>query len=254
MPIYLAVRELWRNRGKFFLISLVIGLITTLVVFVAALAEGLGAGNREYLQKLNAELVVYNENADLLIGFSRMGRSKLAEIQRVPGIKDVGPISFSSVTLIRENGQQLNISLIGVEPGKPGEPPVLTGRELKNRRGREAIIERNLALRTGLEVGDEFTIKSTQGTQDEFYTLQVIGISDDRQYSLQPTAIVPFLTWDEIKPTAVVDEGRSELISNIIAVQLETPNDIQTMAERIESQVADIKAVDRTTAYQATPG
>ena len=37
------------------LISLVIALITVLVLFIAALSEGLGLGNRKYLEKLNAE-------------------------------------------------------------------------------------------------------------------------------------------------------------------------------------------------------
>jgi len=97
MAIYLALKEMWRNRGRFFLISLVIALITTLVLFVAALGEGLGSGNREYLAKLNAELIVYTKNSDLTIATSRMDRSKLAEVKRVDGVKDVGPISFSSV-------------------------------------------------------------------------------------------------------------------------------------------------------------
>ena len=46
---YLAVKEVWRNRGRFFLVSLVIALITLLVLFIAALGEGLGNGNREYI-------------------------------------------------------------------------------------------------------------------------------------------------------------------------------------------------------------
>lgn len=254
MPIYLALKELWRNKGRFFLISLVIGLITTLVIFVAALAEGLGAGNREYIEKLNGELLVYNKNADLLIGFSRLGRAKLPEIQRVPGVEKVGPISFSSVSIILGPDKRLNISLIGVEPGQPGEPPTLQGRSLRSRTGREAIVERSLALRTGLKVGDDFTIKSTQGTNDEFYTLKVIGISDGRQYSLQPTAFVPLLTWDEIKPSPTVDENKGELTSNVIAVQLANPSDLKIVKQQIESQVADVVAVDRVTAYQNTPG
>ena len=254
MAVYLALKELWRNKGRFFLISLVIGLITTLVIFVAALAEGLGAGNREYLQKLNGELIVYNKNADLLINFSQLPRSKLAEVQRVAGVRDVGPISFSSVSILLGGDKRLNVSMIGVEPGKPAEPPALVGRQLRNRSGREAVIERNMALRTGLQVGDRFTIKSTQGGNDEFYTLQVIGISDGRQYSLQPTMFVPLLTWDEIRPTAVVNESRGELTSHIIAVQLENPDDLKTMKHLIEDQVAEVVAVDRVTAYENTPG
>jgi len=254
MPIYLALKELWRNKGRFFLVSLVIGLITTLVIFVGALAEGLGAGNREYLQKLNGELIVYNKNADLLIGFSRLGRDKLSEIQRVPGVEDVGPISFSSVSILLGGDKRLNISLVGVEPGRPGAPPALTGQELKSRSSREAVIERSMALRTGLKVGDKFTIKSTQGTKDQFYTLQVIGISDGRQYSLQPAAFVPLLTWDEIKPSPIVEDNKGELTSNVIAVHLDNPNDLKPVKQRIEEQVAEVVAVDRVTAYQNTPG
>jgi putative ABC transport system permease protein len=254
MPIYLALKELWRNKGKFFSISLVIGLITTLVIFVAALSEGLGAGNREYLQKLNGELIIYNKNADLLINFSQLARSKLAEVQRVPGVRQVGPISFSSVSVLLGGDKRLNVSMVGLEPGKPGEPPVLAGQGLRSRSGREAIIERNMALRTGLRVGDDFTVKSTQAAKDQFYTLKVVGISDGRQYSLQPTMFVPLLTWDEIRPTAVVNESRGELTSHIIAVQLENPDDQKTMKQLIEDQVAEVVAVDRVTAYENTPG
>jgi putative ABC transport system permease protein len=67
MSFYLALKEVWRLRGRFLLISLVIALITVLVLFVAGLAEGLGAGNIEYLSKLNADLIVYQENSSLSI-------------------------------------------------------------------------------------------------------------------------------------------------------------------------------------------
>lgn len=38
MAVYLAMKEILRYRGRFFLFSLVIALITTLVLFIAALA------------------------------------------------------------------------------------------------------------------------------------------------------------------------------------------------------------------------
>ncbi len=260
MSVYLALKELWRNKGRFFLVSLVIALITTLVLFVAALAEGLGSGNKEYLDKLNADLVVYQKNADLSVSASRIDRSKLSDIRRVKGVKAVGPIGFSTVSVVLGGDRKpLNVSLIGVEPSKPGEPPAFIGRGLKNTRGKEAIIDRKAALRAGLKVGDRFTIKSVQGTKEEHYTLTVVGISDGRQFFLQPSVIVPYLTWDEIKPRPAVDDRQTrsasdELISNIVGVQLEDPNDGKLMIQRLESQVDDIQAVDRKTAYEATPG
>lgn len=43
-PFYLTFKEIWRNRGRFFLFSLVIALITILVLFiaVAAIAQIIG--------------------------------------------------------------------------------------------------------------------------------------------------------------------------------------------------------------------
>ena len=70
---YLAIKEIWRNRGRFLLVSLVIALITLLVLFIAALGEGLGNGNREYISKLDGQLIVYQAKSDFLIAASRLG-------------------------------------------------------------------------------------------------------------------------------------------------------------------------------------
>ena len=117
IPLLLSFKEMWRNRGRFLLFSLVIALITLLVLFIAALAEGLGNGNREYLQKLNGDLVVYKANVDLSIGASQLNRSQLAEIRRVPGIKDAGQVNFSSAVLVLDDAKKLNVAVIGVELG-----------------------------------------------------------------------------------------------------------------------------------------
>ena len=123
MAAYLAIKEIWRTRGRFLLFSMVIGLITVLVLFVAALAEGLGSGNREYLENLTADLVVYQSNVDLSTGASRLGTSKLNEIRRVDGVAAVGPVGVASVAVMQGEKKPLNVALIGVEPGQPGEAP-----------------------------------------------------------------------------------------------------------------------------------
>jgi len=255
MGAYLAIKEIWRTRGRFLLFSMVIGLITVLVLFVAALAEGLGSGNREYLEKLTADLVVYQSNVDLSTGASRLGAAKLNQIRRVDGVQAVGPVGVASVALMQGAKKPLNVALIGVEPGQPGEPPAYVGSQLASRRGRDAIIDRNVALRTGLKVGDSFEIKSIQGTEEEFYTLKVAGISDRRQFSLQPSVVVPLITWDKLRPQAVKGgvEG-AEIVANIVGVRLDNPQDWAAMAQRIEGQVKDVQVVDRVTAYEATPG
>src|SRR5512139_1010991 len=110
MALFLSVKEVWRNKGRFFLFALVIALITTLVLFVAALAEGLAQANREYLQKLDAELLVFQENTELSTFSSRLDRSILNDISRVDGVQAVGPIGFASASIVLPAGQEdLNV-------------------------------------------------------------------------------------------------------------------------------------------------
>ena len=54
MALYLSFKELWHNRGRFLLIASIVALITTLVLFIAALAEGLGDGNHGLIKALEA--------------------------------------------------------------------------------------------------------------------------------------------------------------------------------------------------------
>jgi putative ABC transport system permease protein len=253
--IHLAVKEIWRNRGRFLLFSLVVALITVLILFVAALGEGLGSGNREYLEKLNADLIAYQDKARLSIASSRIGCEKRREIRRVEGVREVGSIGFTRVFIPRVGeAEPLGISLIGVEPGKPGAPPVVTGRGLVRRSADRAIIDRNVALETKLQVGDWLTIRSVQGNEEQFYDLEVVGISDSRKYSLQPSVFVPIVTWDEIRPKAVVGPGEEDPSCNVVAVQLGDPTQIEPIRQLLQAQVSGIEVVDRKTAYENTPG
>jgi putative ABC transport system permease protein len=148
----------------------------------------------------------------------------------------------------------INISLIGVEPAKPGEPPVVTGRGLEERRAMEAVVDKNFAQRAALGVGDEVTIKAIQGTKEEFYTLAIIGVTDGRQYFLAPSIIVPIFTFEKIKPNAGTTNTETPLVANVVAVKLTNPDQWKEMASKLQAEVTDIVAVDRKTAYENTPG
>jgi putative ABC transport system permease protein len=253
--IHLALKEIWRNRGRFLLFSLVVALITLLILFIAALGEGLGSGNREYLEKLNADLIVYQDTARLQVAGSRVGCDKRGNIRNVEGVREVGPIGFSSATVVSSDGTEiLDISLIGVEPGKPGEPPVGTGNGLVRKSTNEAIIDRTVALVTQQGIGDTIILRSPQGNEYEYYEMTVVGISDSRKYGIRPSVFVPIVTWDQIRPNATPGGGAQDPTCNVVAVQLEDPTQLEAMRQRIETQVDRVEAVDRQTAYENTPG
>ncbi len=252
---YLAVKEVWRNRGRFLLVSLVIALITLLVLFIAALGEGLGNGNREYISKLDAEVIVFQAKSDYLIAASRLGRDRLAAVRRVEGVADAGMLGTASANLILpEDGKTLKVAILGVEPGRVGEPQVVEGQQLSTDLAEEAIIDSNTAIRSGLGLGDTLTLRVTQGTQDEFFSLEIVGITDGQQYSLQPSVFVPFFTWDRIRPKSEAEVNSSNPIANVILVKLEDPAQLEAVSQRLTEQVNNVEAATLKTTIQSLPG
>ncbi|HAJ34373.1 MAG TPA: hypothetical protein DCL15_01590 [Chloroflexi bacterium] len=254
MSYYLALKEVWRNKGRFLLIASVVALITTLVLFIAALAEGLASANREYIEKLNGELLVFQDGTQLSTTASRIGRQRIAELRRVEGVEAVGQVGFTTVKVVPpDGGADINVAFIGVEPGMPGEPPVIAGQQIERERGNNVIVDEGLVARLGTKVGDTIRLKVTQGTQEEFYDLNVVGITDRRQYFFQPAVFAPLITWDKIRPDSS-NAPNAELVSNIAVVKLRDPASQAAMAKKIEQEVKDVEVADRRTTWEALPG
>ncbi len=253
VPYYLALKEIWRNRGRFLAVSMVTALITILVLFIAGLGEGLGNGNREYLSKLNGELIAFQEKSDFLISASRMPRSTLNAVRRVEGIASAGPLAISNATIVLPTGDE-RAALIGVEPGTPTEPLVVNGRQLSTNLADEVILERSIALRTGLGTGDPITLRVTQGTRDEFYTLKVVGVSDGQQYGLQPAVFLPYFTWDKVRPKSEAEIRQADAVINVIVIKLQNPADAEIVQQKLANQVSGLELATIQTAIENLPG
>ncbi len=255
MSLYLASKEIWRNRGRFLLFSLVVALITMLVLFIAGLASGLSAANREYLSDLDAQLIVYQENSDYLINASRLPMDKAPDLGRIPGVVEVGAIALTNAAIWPAGGgEAFDITLIGVEPGKPGEPALNSGRGLRGSRSREAIIDKRIAEELRLAAGDTLTIKSTQGTQEEFFTLTVAGVANRQYYQFLPSVIVPYRTWEQIRPQETEPQADAEFIPNVFAVKLQPGVDAAEAQAAVLRTVPEVLVADLQTAIESIPG
>jgi putative ABC transport system permease protein len=255
MAFYLSFKEIWRYRGRFFLFSLVIALITALVLFIAALAGGLATANRQFLDKLDADLLIYQENVNLQATSSRLNNAKLKAVRRLDQVAAAGPLAFSTTKIVLpDNRQPIDVSLIGVESGQPGYPNLLQGSGLQTRTRNEVVIDDVLAKEAGFKLGDTITVKSIQGTDEEFFDLKLVGISDERQYFFQPSIIVPLETWDRIRPQPALGNTNGALLFNIIAVKLNNPQEIAPAEQAIHQRVDDIEIADKQSAILAIPG
>jgi putative ABC transport system permease protein len=253
LAFYLALKEVFRNRGRFLLVSLVIALITLLVLFIAALGEGLANGNREYVSQLDAQLIVFLEKSDYIISSSRLVTNTARTVRRVDGVVDAGPI-YTSTTQIVSLPEPLKVSMLGAEPGRPGMPAIIEGREFRGGEARETVIDRNVALRTDIKVGDEIRIRSTQGTKDQFFTLKVVGLTQGQSYLFQPTIFVPPATWEKIRPQSESDLKDDTPYPNIVAVKLIDPTQIEVIKQRLIANVPNVEVTDLATTINNIPG
>ena len=256
LPFYLAWKEIIRNKLRFLSVALVIALITLLVLFVAALGEGLATAGKQYIESIDAELIVFQNNVDIAIPSSRLGRSIINDIARTPGVADVGPIGFSNGAILLPGAEadNLDVALIGVEPGKPGAPPVFAGEPLLSRRANHIVIDRNMLDQTDFVVGDMVQLQVTQGTQERVYDLQIVGVSEGAQYSFLPGVFLPLLTWEQVRPQAVIGQNPEQLTFNVAAVKLENPQAWAEMTTILETFVSNIEVSDPVTTYESTPG
>ena len=253
LAFYLALKEVLRNRGRFLLVSMVIALITLLVLFIAALGEGLANGNHQYVANLDAQLVVFLDKSDYNISASRLDSSTARTLRRVDGVSDAGPI-YTSNTEIVSLEEPLKVSLLGVEAGRPGMPVLIEGREFRGGEAREAVIDRNVALRSDIKIGDLIEIRSTQGVDDEFFTLEVVGMVDGQSYFFAPTIFVPPATWEKIRPQSEADLNSDTPYPNIIAVKLTDPSQVEAMKIRLVDEVSKIEVADIETTINNIPG
>jgi putative ABC transport system permease protein len=135
-----------------------------------------------------------------------------------------------------------------------GEPKVLRGAQLSTDLAKEAIIDRNTAIRSKLGLGDTLSLQVTQGTKDETYNLRIVGITDSEQYTLAPSVFIPFFTWDQIRPKSEAEVNSTSSVGNVLLVKLTPPADVETMRTRIEAQVKNVQAYTLSEAVQALPG
>ena len=254
MALFLAFKEVWRNRSRYLLFSLVIALVTTLVLFVGSLAAGLSLANREYFDKLDADLIVLQSDVDLQITASRLPTTVLRRISRLDGVQDAGALGISNTKIENGNMPLMDVSLLGVEAGKPGAPDVISGRAIRLNRRYETVIDETVARRSGLAIGDTLVIRSTQGTDDKLFKLRIVGISESREFLYQPSVFVPLQIWDKVRPQATVSTSASAEVVNAAVVKLQPGVDPLQAAALIDASLKDVQTANIQTVVEAIPG
>lgn len=255
IAVKLALREILRNRFRFGVVALIVALITLMVLLQVSLAEGLTLSSSQYIAGIDAELMVFRDTAKQVITASNLGLSELKKFRHVPGVKAVGPIGFSTASILLQQGgsiETFEVALIGVEPGMPGAPTVFAGAGLADERKMEVVLDQNILDKVNIPIGSTISIQVVQGIDEEIYNLTVVGHTEGKKFSL-PGIFVPLQIWDRVKPQERRGGG-SEIIYNVAAVKLDDPAAAPQIVDAFKQQINRIDVADLTTAYQSLPG
>ena len=189
--MFLARRELAFARGRFSLMGVVIALIAILMVLLSGLSAGLvndGVSGLKALPSSTAFAFDAGTKTDNAFSRSVVDEEQLDAWRAQPDVAEATPLGAAIVNAVTETGEQIDLTLFGIEPGSFLAPATVDGAELGAPAG---IIVSGTA--DGLELGSTVTL-------DRIDTeLEVIGFTDGQAtFGHMDIAYLPLGTWQLI--------------------------------------------------------
>jgi putative ABC transport system permease protein len=120
--VNLALRDVRRNKLRFALTALGVGMLLGVVIAMMGIYEGALADALRLPRALQADLwVVQPRTFGPFAEPSRIPRDTRELIRRIPGVAAAGAVTFQTVQ-VTVGGRPLRMWLEGYEPGRPGAP------------------------------------------------------------------------------------------------------------------------------------
>lgn len=180
--MFLALREIKKEKLRFLMIIMVTALIAYLVYFLASLAFGLAQLNRTAVDHLDAQGIVLSKASNENIYASQIDESLLKEV----GLELRDGINVSNTTVYINNETQANpldLVFIGYDLDNPKmSAKIIEGRGITS--SSEIALSNNFKDTQSVEIGDVITSAKT-GRE---FTL--VGFTENSNFNTVPVAYV----------------------------------------------------------------
>ncbi|WP_179884993.1 ABC transporter permease [Bacillus sp. AFS015802] len=178
--MFLAWKEIRYSKMKFMLIIGIITLITSLVLSISGLANGLSVDNASAVKNMSADTYIVQKSDTHQLERSNLTEEDLSSVQRG------SPLGLKMVEMIHE-GEAVNISLFALDTKSPFMPAAKDAGSLAPY---EVIADSGLK-KEGAEVGDSFTYKDK--------TWRIKGFTKERfSYGHTPAMFTSIETWKDL--------------------------------------------------------
>jgi putative ABC transport system permease protein len=232
---------MWRSKLKFGLLAAAVGLLVFLLLFLGTLSQTLLSSYVGAVDNADADLIVFSADARRNIQASRFEAASVDSVVSTPGVAAASGISEATLT-VEIDGNREDLSLWGITPGAPGDVPIVEGRAAA---AGEVVMDQS-AEDLGFTIGSTITLVETGRT------LEVVGYTSGRQYSVIPTGYTTADEWNEI--FLATYPGATSTPVSIIAVDLEDGADPSAVAADIPNFVPESDATTPGEAAGSAPG
>lgn len=232
--MFLALRDIVSARGRFSLISFVVGLITVLLVMLTGLTGGLAKHNTSALEALAPERYVFTSDGPSFQE-SQVTTSDVQEWQElVDADSQVTPLGTAQTRL--EAGSAMGVAVLGLPAGTTVPAPVVSGAgaagtEIAGATGtgvaaeagadsaapQEAqepqdvilaedgiVVSHEIVAETGVQPGETVEIGGVEQP--------VSAVVDDKHYSHQPVVWASTQVWQQIS------RAHDDVVGTVLAV------------------------------------
>ncbi len=182
--MYLALKEIKKEKLRFIMIILVTALIAYLVYFLASLAFGLAKLNRTAVDYWDASGIIVSKASNQNIYASSIELNNVEEL----GFREEDAINVSTSTVYINDGKErdmkpLDLVLIGYNINNINiTPPIIEGREISN--SNEITISSNFKDKVSIELEDTIEIANTGRV------FRLVGFTKDSNYNTLPVGYV----------------------------------------------------------------
>lgn len=225
--MYLALKEIKKDKGRFILIIAIIALISYLTLFLTGLAYGLSKDNTTGIEKWNAKRIILKNGSNSNAFSSSMDINLVKKYENYSHTKINLSRSVAYKNGIKDKENSLNVVLVGFEKTDKINLNIVEGRFPINRN--EIIASISLKNENNLKLEDKITLS----TNDREY--KVVGFSEESKISVASAVYINFAD-----ASSVIMNFRSNVQEDVITgATANTPNRVSAIIlhneENIES-------------------
>ncbi|MFW7415833.1 ABC transporter permease [Demequina sp. SO4-18] len=256
--MFLALRSLVFQRGRYALIGLVIGLLALLTMMLSGLSVGLVNDGVSGLKSLPATAFAFESGTKADNAFSRsaVDDGQRRDWQSEPGIAEAELFGVSLINARTAGGQDIDLSLFGFVPGGFLEPEIGEGSAIDSPAG---IVLSATAREDGVAIGDTITLDRVDTE------LEVMGFTPGQAtFGHVDVGYVPLATWQYVASGTsspgqpddqTIADGRIDTAS-VVALRTVDGHSLEAAGVDVATadSAADTTMMTLTEAFGASPG